>query len=134
MTTLHNPEKLPAPLGMYSHVAAPVELRRLVFLAGQLAVDDKGKVVGVGDLDAQMRRVFEHIGLGLESERLGFDDIMDMTTYVTERSLIAPFFACRRSLFPELFSDGAYPPNTLLIVNGLVLPECLIEVQVIAGK
>lgn len=124
-----DPDSLPAPLGMYSHVAASGEL---VFLAGQLSVDESGDVVGSGDLAAQMRLVFEYIGRGLSAAGCEFTDVVAMTTYLTDRSSIAPFFECRREIFPELFGDGPYPPNTLLIVNGLVLEACLIEVQVVA--
>lgn len=118
---------------MYSHVAT-TDSRELVFLAGQLPVADDGSVVGVGDFAAQMQRVFECIGLALGSVELGFDDVLAMTTYLTDRSSIEPFFDCRREIFPGLFADDAYPPNTLLIVNGLVFPECLIEVQVVGAS
>jgi enamine deaminase RidA (YjgF/YER057c/UK114 family) len=35
-------------------------------------------------------------------------------------------------VFPKLFPAGKYPPNTLLVVNRLVKPEFLIEIEAIA--
>ena len=51
------PEGLPAPLGQYSHVSR-VRSEQLVFVAGQVAVDERGEIVGEGDFDAQVSQVF----------------------------------------------------------------------------
>ena len=46
---------------------------------------------------------------------------------------IDAFMTLRRELFPKLFGDGAYPPNTLLIVDRLVTADFLIEVEAVAA-
>ena len=127
-----NPSTMPAQLGLYSHVAT-ASTAGLVFVAGQLSVDHAGKVVGPGDVGLQLETVVEHIGAALASVGLVFDDIVQMTTYLTDRASIAPFYDRRADLFPRLFRTRSYPPNTLLIASGLVLPEALIEIQVIAS-
>ena len=132
MTTFINPPELPAPLGLYSHVAVTPD-KGLVFVAGQLPVDAAGDVVGVGDLAAQMKCVFGHIGTALAAEGLAYGHIVQMTTYLVGRECVAPFFECRAELFPTLFGSAEYPPNTLLLIDGLVLPDARIEVQVIAA-
>jgi len=49
------------------------------------------------------------------------------------RSSIQPFLDARTQLFPSLFPDGDYPPNTLLIIDGLVQEELLVEIKAVAA-
>ena len=46
--------------------------------------------------------------------------------------IIAEFYEGREELYPQLYPAGRYPPNTLLVVNGLVRPELLLEIDAIA--
>jgi enamine deaminase RidA (YjgF/YER057c/UK114 family) len=124
-----NPPSVGEPLGAYAHVA---QSGGTYFVAGQVAVDKHGNVVGDGDLTTQVTQTFTNIGDILSSLGLGFGNVALMTTYLTERAHIAEFYEARRVLFPLLFGEAMYPPNTLLIVAGLVRPELLIEVQLIA--
>lgn len=127
-----NPTSLPAPLGLYSHIADD-PATGLVCIAGQLPVASTGATVGT-EMSEQLARVFEHIGSALKAVGLSYEHILQMTTYLTARSSIEPFFAARAALFPELFGAAPYPPNTLAIIDGLVLPDALVEVQVMATR
>lgn len=124
-----NPPSVGEPIGEYSHVAQSGDT---YFVAGQVAVDRKGNVVGDGDLTIQLTQTFANIGDILSSLGLGFANVAQMTTYLTQRAHVDKFYEARRVLFPSLFGEAMYPPNTLLIVAGLVRPELLIEVQLIA--
>lgn len=126
-----NPPSAPPVQGMYSHVArmAPGEL---AFIAGQVAIDAKGNPVGVGDLPAQVNQVFANLGLILKDLGADFEQVVQFTTYLTSAESIPAFMAARSALFPKLFPGGKYPPNTLLVIDGLVKPEFLIEVEAIA--
>jgi enamine deaminase RidA (YjgF/YER057c/UK114 family) len=130
VTYLNTPSSTP-PAGMYSHVArmAPGEL---AFIAGQVAVDKAGTTVGAGDLAAQTQQVFTNIGDILKDLGSGFDQVVQLTTYLTSADAIPAFMAARSELFPKLYPAGKYPPNTLLVIDRLVKPEFLIEVAVIA--
>jgi enamine deaminase RidA (YjgF/YER057c/UK114 family) len=130
--TYANPPGLPSPIGLYSHVAR-VAPGGLVFVAGQLAVDRKGELVGAGDFEAQMRCVYQNIGTALESEGLFYSNIAQMTTYLVGAERILDFYRVREVLFGTLFPDAKFPPNTLLVVNRLVRSEFLIEVQCTAA-
>ena len=55
-----NPVTLPAPAGKYSHVSR-VSAGELVFVAGQLALDAGGNLVGKGDIWAQVKGVFDNL-------------------------------------------------------------------------
>jgi enamine deaminase RidA (YjgF/YER057c/UK114 family) len=129
--TYLNPPSSTPPAGMYSHVArmAPGEL---AFIAGQVAVDAAGTTVGVGDLAAQTNQVFKNIGDILTDLGSGFDQVVQLTTYLTSADNIPAFMSARAALFPKLYPDGKCPPNTLLMIDRLVKPEFLIEVAVIA--
>jgi enamine deaminase RidA (YjgF/YER057c/UK114 family) len=124
-----NPPSVGEPLGAYAHVA---QSGGTYFVAGQVAVDKMGNVVGDGNFTMQVTQTFTNIGDILSSLGLSFANIALMTTYLTERAHIGEFYEARRMLFPSLFGEAMYPPNTLLIIAGLVRPELLIEVQVIA--
>ena len=129
--TYLNPPSSTPPAGMYSHVArmAPGEL---AFIAGQVAVDRSGATVGVGDLAAQTDQVFANIGAILKDLGADFEQVVQLTTYLVAADAIPAFMSARSGLFPKLFPGGAYPPNTLLIIDRLVKPEFLIEVAAIA--
>ena len=129
--TYLNPPSSTPPAGMYSHVArmAPGEL---AFIAGQVAVDRSGASVGVGDLAAQTNAVFANIGDILKDLGADFEQVVQLTTYLTGADSIPAFMSARSTLFPKLFPAGKYPPNTLLVIDRLVKPEFLIEVAAIA--
>lgn len=62
-----------------------------------------------------------------------FANVVEFTTYLVHSQDIPKFMAYRTREFPRLFTNGAYPPNTLLMVDRLVREEFLIEVSVIAA-
>ena len=129
--TYVNPPSAGPAQGMYSHVArmAPGEI---AFIAGQVAIDAKGNPVGVGDLAAQVNQVFENIGKILKDLGTDFEQVVQFTTYLTKAETIPTWFEARSALFPKLFPAGKYPPNTLLVIDRLVKPEFLLEVEAIA--
>jgi len=126
-----NPPSAPPVQGMYSHVArvAPGEL---AFIAGQVAIDARGSAVGVGDVRLQVEQVFANLGVILADLGVGFEAVVQFTTYLTRADSIATFMTARGEIFPKLFPGGKYPPNTLLVVDRLVKPEFLLEVEAIA--
>ncbi len=123
-----NPPELGQPLGKYSHVSSA---GGLVFVAGQVGTHADGTLAGV-ELPAQMRQVFANIHAALAGRGAAFGDVMKFTTYLTDASLLAPFSETREEVFADLYPDGRYPPNTLLIIDRLVRPEYLLEVDAIA--
>lgn len=122
----------PKPLGAYSQ-AMHVKAGKLVFVAGQVALDANGNLVGKGDVMAQTRQVFDNIGHVLANAGASFSNVVQFTTYLVGREAIPPFIQTRTQIFPGLFPDSDYPPNTLLLVDGLVREEFLVEIQAIAA-
>jgi len=129
--TYVNPPSAPPPQGMYSHVAR-MQPGELAFIAGQVAIDAKGTPVGVGDFAAQVPAVFANLGNILKDLGADFECVVQFTTYMTKPEHIPIWMSARSALFPKLFPGGKYPPNTLLIIDRLVKPEFLLEVEAIA--
>jgi enamine deaminase RidA (YjgF/YER057c/UK114 family) len=127
---LLNPDALGKPLGQYSHIAR-VNASEFLFIAGQVGADKDGKTAA--DFDAQCSVVFANLGAALASQGASYANIVEFTTYLVHSQDIAKFMAFRTREFPRLFAGGAYPPNTLLMVDRLVREEFLIEVSAVAA-
>jgi enamine deaminase RidA (YjgF/YER057c/UK114 family) len=129
---IFSPASLGKPLGQYSQIAR-VRASEFVFIAGQVATDTAGNIVGDGDFEAQCVQVFANIEVALDSVGVNWNNIVQFTTYLVHAQDIAKFMAYRGREFPRMFPNGAYPPNTLLIVDRLVQESFVIEVQAIAA-
>jgi len=127
-----NPDVLGKPMGQYSQITR-VKASEFLFIAGQLAGDKDGNIVGADDFDRQCRQVFANIEAALTSQGATWANVVQFTTYLVHAQDIAKFMAFRLREFPRLFPSGAYPPNTLLIVDRLVQEPFLVEVQAIAA-
>src|ERR1700756_229012 len=127
--TIHNPDALGKPLGQYSQITR-VKASEFLFIAGQVGADKDGKTPP--DFDSQCAQTFANIGAALASQGASFANIVEFTTYLVHSQDIAKFMAYRTREFPKLFAGGAYPPNTLLIVDRLVQEPFLIEVSPVA--
>jgi enamine deaminase RidA (YjgF/YER057c/UK114 family) len=125
-----NPDSLGKPLGQYSQVTR-VKASEFLFIAGQVGADRDGKAPA--DFDAQCVQLFANIGAALTSQGAGFGNIVEFTTYLVHSQDIPKFMAYRSREFPKLFAGGAYPPNTLLMIDRLVREDFLIEVSAVAA-
>jgi enamine deaminase RidA (YjgF/YER057c/UK114 family) len=126
-----NPDALGKPLGQYSHLTR-VKASEFVFIAGQVGVDKDGKVVS-DDFDAQCVQTFANIEAALKSVGAGWGNIVQFTTYLVHSQDIPKFMKYRLREFPKMFANGAYPPNTLLMIDRLVQEALLVEVQAVAA-
>ena len=127
-----NPEGAPAPLGLYS-LAMKVSPGSLLYVAGQVGVDASGNLAGSGDIQAQTRQTFKNIGDILAGAGAGFSNVVEFTTYLVGSENIEPYIAARTEIYPDLFPNADYPPNTLLVISGLVRPEFLLEIKCVAA-
>jgi enamine deaminase RidA (YjgF/YER057c/UK114 family) len=127
-----NPDTLGKPLGQYSQMTR-VKASEFLFIAGQLGVDKDGKIAGDGGFDAQCVQTFANIDAALKSQGAGWGNIVQLTTYLVHSQDIPNFMKYRLREFPKMFPTGAYPPNTLLMIDRLVIEPALIEVQAVAA-
>lgn len=130
--TILNPSTMARPLGPYSH-SVRVSPGKLLFIAGQVAVDKNGNAVGPGDLKAQTQQVFQNLAAILSEAGASFSNVVEFTTYLVGRDAVQPFVEARNEIFPTIFPGEDYPPNTLLIISGLVREEFLVEIKALAA-
>jgi reactive intermediate/imine deaminase len=112
------------PTTGYSHAA---KAGNTLYIAGQIAKDVDGNLVGKGDFEKQVRQVYENLKNILEEAEGNLQNIVKMTTFLIHYSYIETYRSVRNEYFPE-----PYPPNTLLIVESLALPDYMIEVEAVA--
>jgi reactive intermediate/imine deaminase len=108
----------------YSHVAKAGDT---VYIAGQIALDADGNLVGKGDAEAQTHQVYANLQAILEELGGSLEDIVKLTTYLTDRSHLETFRRVRNRFFEDPF-----PPNTLLFISGLAQPDYLVEIEAVA--
>jgi enamine deaminase RidA (YjgF/YER057c/UK114 family) len=130
---MFNPDTLGKPLGQYSHIARVKGAGELVFIAGQIATDKAGNLVGADDFDAQCAQVYRNIETALKAVGGGWSNVVQFTTYLVHSQDIPKLRAFRQREFSRYFPDGAYPPNTLVIIDRLVNESYLLEVQTVAA-
>jgi enamine deaminase RidA (YjgF/YER057c/UK114 family) len=123
-----NPAELSEPLSSYTHVA---RAGGLVFVAGQCGLNQDNSVAGP-DVTSQTYRAYENITKALASTELSLRHVVRFVTYLTSADLVPEFYAARRAFFSAHYPTGEYPPNTLLIVKGLVRPDLLVEIDATA--
>ena len=128
-----NPEALAAPAGQYSHLARVKGAGELVFIAGQVALDKTGNLIGAHDFDAQCRQVFANIEAALRAAGADWGNVVQLTTYLVHAQDVPKLRAFRQREFPRFFPGGAYPPNTLVVIDRLAGEPYLLEIQAIAA-
>jgi len=119
-------ETLPPAVG-YSQ-AATVARGRLVYIAGQVAMDTSGKLVGEGDFRAQTKQTFENLKAALAANGATFENVVKLNSYFVDVRQ-APVFREVR----DQYVNVAHPPvSTAVEVKRLVREEWLIEIEAIA--
>jgi enamine deaminase RidA (YjgF/YER057c/UK114 family) len=126
-----NPDTLGKPLGQYSQMTR-VKASEFLFIAGQVGVHKDGKLAGE-NFDAQCAQAFANLEAALKSQGAGWGNIVEFTTYLVHSQDIPKFMKFRLREFPKMFPNGAYPPNTLLMIDRLVQEPLLIEVSAVAA-
>ena len=108
----------------YSHVA---RVDKTLYIAGQVARDVQGKLVGKGDFEAQARQVYTNLRNILEEAGGSLRNIVKTTTILTHYGNVEGYRKIRNEFFGDIM-----PPNTLLIIDSLASPDFMIEVEAIA--
>ena len=126
--TRSNPDTVGAPMGTYSQ-AVRVEAGDAVWIhvSGQIAIDAGGNLVGPGDLRAQTRQVFENLKAILEANGPTFADAVKIGTYLTTLGDLAGMREVRSE-----YLTAEPPASTAVQVVALVVPEALIEIDLVA--
>jgi 2-iminobutanoate/2-iminopropanoate deaminase len=118
-----NPDGMTQPT-TYSHV---VRAGNQLFLAGQVAVDGDGNLVGPGNMRAQVRQVLQNMSAVLASQGADFSDVAKITIFTVDIEAFRGSAEVREEFF------GGHPPaSTLVQVVRLARPEFLVEIEAVA--
>jgi enamine deaminase RidA (YjgF/YER057c/UK114 family) len=123
----HNPTTV-ALAGKYSLGAEVPPGARVLYVAGQVGLDSKGKLQPT--FEKQAVQAWKNIGQVLKAAGMGYRDIVKITSFITDgRYLLA-----NRAAREQFIKSEPYPASTLLVVAGLADPAMLVEIEVVAAK
>ena len=123
---LLNPVTMPKATG-YSQ-AVEVKQGRIVYIAGQVALDKTGQLVGKGDFRAQIQQVFENLKAAVEAAGGSFEDVIKLNYYFVDMTHLPVTREIR-----DKFINSEHPPtSTAVQVSKLFRDEFLIEIEAVA--
>jgi enamine deaminase RidA (YjgF/YER057c/UK114 family) len=121
-----NPETMHHPAG-YTHVVE-VTAGRPVYIAGQIALDPMGTLVGPGDIGAQTRQVFDNLQAALQAVGAGFEQLVKLTYYLVDATQLPVV----REVRDQYLNPQQPPASTAVEVRRLARDDLLIEVEAVA--
>src|SRR5690242_3795451 len=104
------------------------DVRRLVYVSGQLAFDEQSELVGKGDVGAQTEQVLKNIERALTQLGGSLADVVQVTVFVKDMSGLRQIHEARLRAF-----SPPYPTSTLVAVSAFVHPDALIEINAVAA-
>lgn len=125
-----NPPELGTPPG-YSQVV-DVSAGRIIFIAGQTAIDSDGQVVGKDDFAAQAAQVFCNLTIALKASGCSAANLVKLTVFLTDMRNLAVYREARNRFFATV-TPAAAPAVTLVEVSKLYGPDFMIEIEAIAA-
>jgi enamine deaminase RidA (YjgF/YER057c/UK114 family) len=127
---IFNPETMAKPTAGYSHVAKVTD-GRIVYIAGQVAIDRAGNLVGKDDFRAQVQQIFENLKSAAEASGGDFHNVIKLNYYCAE-SVDPAQVPIVREIRDKYVNTANPPVSTFVVVKRLVRPEWLIEVDAVA--
>jgi enamine deaminase RidA (YjgF/YER057c/UK114 family) len=121
-----NPETMHHPAG-YTHVVEATA-GRPVYIAGQIALDPMGTLVGPGDIGAQTRQVFDNLQAALQAVGAGFEQVVKLTYYLVDATQLPVV----REVRGQYLNPQQPPASTAVEVRRLARDDLLIEVEAVA--
>jgi 2-iminobutanoate/2-iminopropanoate deaminase len=112
----------------YSHVVTVTGSGKLIFIAGQLARDANGSIVGPNDMRAQLEQTFKNLDACLKAAGATWADVIKTNTFVTDYDAFSQCRDVRMRYF-----GVATPTSTTIRISGLAQPEAMVEIEMIAA-
>lgn len=111
--------------------------KKILFLAGCVPLNEKGELVGRGDIKAQITQVMRNIETVLKAGGATFRDVVSIRTYVTDLEAYVKVNKWRCKQWPKFWGnklgDQKAPPNTLVEIKRLGGKEFMIEIEAFAA-
>jgi 2-iminobutanoate/2-iminopropanoate deaminase len=126
---IHAPTDIAAPVApSYSLAVEVAPNARWLAIAGQVGNEPDGTVAeGAGP---QADRAWGNIVALLEAAGMGLEDLVKVTTYITDPA----FIPALREVRARFQVEGYRPASTLVVVVGLAAPEYLVEIEAFAAR
>jgi len=112
----------------YSHVVTLTGPAKMIYIAGQLARDADGNIVGPGNMRAQLEQTFKNLDACLKAAGATWADVVKTNTFVTDY----PAFSQCSDTRMRYFGVGS-PTSTTIQISGLAQPEAMVEIEMIAA-
>ena len=125
-----NPPELGTPPG-YSQIVE-VSANRIIFIAGQTALDRDSQLVGKNDFAAQAEQVFHNLAIALQASGCTAANLVKLTVFLTDIDNLGRYREARNRFF-ESVTPPAAPAVTLVEVSKLYGPDFMIEIEAIAA-
>lgn len=109
--------------------AQAVKVGDTIFLSGQVSHDEKGSIVGIGNMEVQMRQAYSNIQKLLALYGATMDSIVDETLYVTDMDAA---FAAASKCRHDIFSGSPIVASTIVQIQRLAFPDLMIEIRCVA--
>jgi enamine deaminase RidA (YjgF/YER057c/UK114 family) len=126
-----NPPELGSPPG-YSQIV-DASANRIIFIAGQTALDRDGNLVGKDDFAAQASQVFVNLAHALQASACTAANLVKLTVFLTNMENLTAYREARNRFFASVTPPAA-PAVTLVEVSRLYGPDFLIEIEAIAAR
>src|SRR5437762_13671280 len=111
----------------YSHVVTVTGPGKTIYVAGQLARDAEGNIVGPGDMRAQMEQTFKNLEACLKTAGASWSDVVKTNTFVTDYEAFSKHSDVRMR-----YIGLASPTSTTVQISRLAQPEAMVEIELIA--
>jgi 2-iminobutanoate/2-iminopropanoate deaminase len=112
----------------YSHVVTVEGPGKMIYIAGQLARDGGGNIVGPGDMRAQLEQTFKNLDACLKAAGATWADVVKTNTFVTDYEAFSQCREVRMRYF-----GVATPTSTTIQISRLAQPEAMVEIEMIAA-
>ena len=106
-----------------------VKVGDTIYLSGQVSHDDKGNVLGEGNMEVQMRAAYANVGKVLAQYGASMDNVVDEMLFVTDMDAA---FAARVKMKQQVFSGSPVLGSTIVQIQRLAFPQLMIEIRCIA--
>jgi len=107
-----------------------VKKGKFIAISGTVAADGRRRTLHAGDLEGQVRYIYESVKDLLEKMGASMDDVIKTTDYIAPEAV--PDYGKTGAIRKEYFKEGSYPAATGVVVHSLLRPDWLIEIDFLA--